>query len=153
MKRATRLSARRTLAAHGSRVAGRSAHRTRRSALRLLRPTGLGELVTVRDHESLAISNTMDAVGSLLKVVRDGGRGIIEASMVYDDMGRKIQSNDPDAGSWKTVYNAAGEVIEQIALHAGQSQRIRQRYDARGRVFVKTVDNAQGALESTTTMV
>ena len=109
--------------------------------------------MTVRDHDNLAISKTMDAVGSLRKVVRDGGRRIIEASMVYDDMGRKIQSNDPDAGSWKTVYNAAGEVIEQIALHAGQSQRIRQRYDARGRVFVKTVDNAQGALESTTTMV
>ena len=107
----------------------------------------------MRDHENLAITNTLDAVGSLSKVVRDGGRGNIEASMIYDDMGRKIQSNDPDAGSWKTVYNAAGEVIEQIALHPGQSQRIRQRYDARGRVFAKTVFNAQGLLESTTNMV
>jgi len=113
----------------------------------------LGELVAVRDHENLTITNTMDAVGSLRKVIRDGGRGNIEASMIYDDMGRKIQSNDPDAGSWKTVYNAAGEVIEQIPLAAGQSQRVSQRYDARGRVFVKRVQNEQGLLESTTSMV
>ncbi|MGQ0801506.1 MAG: Ig-like domain-containing protein, partial [Pseudomarimonas sp.] len=113
----------------------------------------LGELVEVRDHYGLAISNTYDAVGSLRKVSRNGGRGMIESVMLYDDMGRKIQSNDPDAGSWKTVYNAAGEVIEQIPLHAGQSQRTVQRYDARGRVFVKRVNNAQGQLESTTSMV
>lgn len=107
----------------------------------------LGELVNVSDGESIGAVATYayNATGDLLSVTRTGAGTTVVSRMFYDRMGRKIRTEDPDAGIWNYRYNAAGELIAQYdgayvqpALAVPTTViRTLQEFDGRGRVMTK----------------
>lgn len=107
----------------------------------------LGELVEVRDGEGLGAVATYaySATGDLLSVTRTAAGATAVSRMFYDRMGRKIRTEDPDAGVWNYRYNGAGELIAQYdgayvqpALPVPTSAiRTLQEFDGRGRVIEK----------------
>lgn len=118
-----------------------------RSRVRIEERNVLGELVKVSDGENLgAIAvYTYSATGDLLSVVRTGAGVSVTSAMYYDRMGRKIRTEDPDAGVWNYRYNAAGDLIAQYDgdyLQPSQAlpttvTRTEQAFDGRGRVVSK----------------
>jgi RHS repeat-associated protein len=109
-----------------------------------------GEIASVTDAGGLVVNYSYDATGNLRFVRRNAGRGEIVNENVYDVRGRRIQSIDPDAGSWSYAYNAAGDLRAQTD---SEGRRIEQRFDARGRVYQKLVDSGLNVRETTHTYV
>ncbi|MDP2185075.1 MAG: Ig-like domain-containing protein, partial [Xanthomonadales bacterium] len=95
--------------------------------------SALGELATSTDAGGLSTTYAYDAIGNLVSVSRDAGRGEILTYMAYDALGRKIAQHDPDAGDWIYEYNALGEQIAQRDTFEDRTT-IAQWRDARGRV-------------------
>jgi len=108
----------------------------------------LGELVRVTDALGTATSYAYGADGTLLRVDRDSGRGVVRNSFQYDVQGRKVRQVDPDAGTTDFEFNALGELITQT--HADGS-RIENELDAQGRIWRKTVRTPTGVIESQST--
>ena len=107
----------------------------------------LGELIEVRDGEGLGAVATYaySVTGDLLSVTRTGAGTTVVSRMFYDRMGRKIRTEDPDAGVWNYRYNGAGDLIAQYDGDYVQTAlplptaaiRTVQQFDGRGRVIRK----------------
>ncbi len=107
---------------------------------------GKGELTLVRDSVNSPMGYYYYADGSMWAVHRDAGRGVVSNGFTYDVLGRKTSQSDPDTGYTTFEYNALGELLAQVS----QGGRIENHYDARGRVWRKTVRNADGAESEST---
>jgi RHS repeat-associated protein len=106
----------------------------------------LGELETSTDAGGLTVTYRYNAMGKLRRTERDAGAGLLVNTIEYDNLGRRVASNDPDAGRWTYAYNALGELVTQSGA---DGRRTEQRYDARGRVFEKRVFAPGGVVETT----
>jgi RHS repeat-associated protein len=90
-----------------------------------------GELVQAIDQNSFSTFYYYNAAGNLTAVARDSGRGMIATYMSYDNLGRKVSMNDPDAGIRGYGYTPAGELEVEVD---NQGRHIHKRYDRRGRL-------------------
>jgi RHS repeat-associated protein len=106
---------------------------------------GKGELVSVEDAHGLVTNYAYYADGSLQSVSRDAGRGAVVNSFTNDVLGRKIAQDDPDTGTSTFEYNALGELVAEVDAAGNRTE---QWYDARGRVWRKTVTTGAGVLET-----
>jgi RHS repeat-associated protein len=91
-----------------------------------------GKVVMVRDHDALETFYSYDDIDNLTSVRRNAGRGDIYNVILYDQLGRKTEQRDPDAGTEKYFHNAAGETI--CSLDARNMVSITD-FDAQGRAW------------------
>ncbi|HSX52047.1 MAG TPA: FG-GAP-like repeat-containing protein [Cellvibrio sp.] len=128
---------------------------------------GLGQLAKVKDHLGGTVEYEYDLYGNLTKAKTTANGTAITVQMCYDTLGRKVAMHDPDKGGfvgnanltcaqvigaspkktgwWYYSYNAFGELIEQTDP---KNQRIKNYYDATGRMIGRTDYLASGAIES-----
>jgi RHS repeat-associated protein len=105
----------------------------------------LGEVVRVTDNQNLSTCYTYDVHGNLTQAARstDLCASTLPAlqTMVYDDLGRKIEMRDADMGGiatanpWRYTYNAVGELIKQTSPRGTCSV---MSYDVRGRMRARS---------------
>jgi RHS repeat-associated protein len=82
--------------------------------------------------EEVIAANYDDNHEGNLASTQDPAGNVVRAS--YDLKGRKIQSVDPDMGTWNYVYDALGQLVQQINAR-GQIAVV--SYDAGGRVVAR----------------
>ena len=80
----------------------------------------------------LSVDMTYDAYGNLSTVSRNAGNGLIVTTHEYDALGRRTKTIDPDRGTERAFYNAAGEVIRTLD---GTGMEVSLDIDALGRVW------------------
>ncbi len=85
-----------------------------------------------------------DAHGNLTSMTRNAGQGAIVTSYEYDALGRRTKTVDPDRGTERAFYNAAGEVIRTID---GAGMDVRLDIDALGRLWRRQSGRSSGATE------
>ena len=96
-----------------------------------------GKLIERIDPENQTISYYYDAYGNSTKVVTraENQKETLQPqtiTTIYDTYGRKLQTNDPDKGSWRYAYNSFGELVEQTDA---KQQTIVMNYDSLGRMI------------------
>jgi len=93
-----------------------------------------GLKVTVKDQDMLITNYAYDSVDQLTALSRQASAGsnVITSAMVYDDLGRKTEQSDPDAGTVRYAYNAAGEMI---CAEDARGMATVTDYDALGRAW------------------
>ena len=105
-----------------------------------------GQLVSVTDAKNKTITYGYDADGSF-ETSTDSKGNVITST--FDNVGHKIQVNDPDKGNWRYYYNALGEVRREVN---GNGQEKWLSYDALGRTVTR-IDDALGNQKQTTQSV
>lgn len=80
----------------------------------------------------MSVDMAYDAFGNLLSVSRNADHGLIVTTHEYDALGRRTRTIDPDRGTERAYYNAAGEVIRTID---GAGMEVGLDIDALGRVW------------------
>lgn len=85
-----------------------------------------GQTVSVQENGTSTLYYYYDAEGQL---IRTDANGLI-TTLAYDELGNKIQLNDPATGNWTYGYNAFGELIWQ---QDAKGQKVRFEYDKLGR--------------------
>ena len=106
----------------------------------------LGRLETVTEYVGTELGNQYavtaykyDAADHLRRVTDHAGNN---TNVTYDQLGRKTQLQDPDAGTWNYEYNATGALTRQTdAL----GQRLDFFYDRLGRMTRKEGTPAGGS--------
>ncbi|BET68095.1 hypothetical protein ASA1KI_30130 [Opitutales bacterium ASA1] len=76
--------------------------------------------------EQTTLTKTYDALGNLL-TSSTAGSTIVN---VFDRRGRRLQTTDPDMGTWTYTYNGFGELVEQVDA---KFQKTTHTYDVLGR--------------------
>lgn len=128
---------------------------------------GLGLLEKVEDNLGGIIEYQYDLYGNLAKAKTTADGSSVTVQICYDDLGRKVAMHDPDkggfvgndsltcdqvvganpkkAGWWYYNYNGFGELVEQTDP---KGQKVKNYYDALGRMIGRTDYLASGAIES-----
>ncbi|MBV8755036.1 MAG: hypothetical protein JO328_19440 [Hyphomicrobiales bacterium] len=88
-----------------------------------------GQVVKVADAQNNVTYYYYDPFGNLVETIDATGKNVAAAS--YDDRGRKIQSSDPDLGTWTYSYDTLGQLIRQTDAN---SQSTQFTYDLLGRL-------------------
>jgi len=99
----------------------------------------LGEVIQTNDPATdtttnLLVTQSYDAAGDVLTVLRNAGNGAIATTYQYDALGRKTSQSDPDSGTTSATYNAAGDVISSTDA---RTQTVTVAYDAMGRRYTR----------------
>lgn len=127
---------------------------------------GLGQLEKVEDQLGGIVEYEYDLYGNLKKAKTTADGTTVALQICYDALGRKVAMHDPDkggfvgnasltcdqvvdanpkkAGWWYYNYNGFGELVEQTDP---KSQKIKNYYDALGRMIGRTDYLASGAIE------
>jgi RHS repeat-associated protein len=87
--------------------------------------------------EQTMLTKTYDALGNLL-TSSTAGSTIVN---VFDRRGRRLQTTDPDMGTWTYKYNGFGELVEQVDA---KFQKTTHTYDVLGRPQSRLHRNASG---------
>lgn len=106
------------------------------------RYTSAGGLVMRNiDNIGTPVDFSYDSAGNLVSTEVGGGSNPeTHVSILYDDLGRKTELNDPNTGRITYVYNALGLLSEQ---RDAKNQVTKFKYDKLGRI-VQRVDDATG---------
>ncbi|WP_254099774.1 toxin TcdB middle/N-terminal domain-containing protein, partial [Opacimonas viscosa] len=88
-----------------------------------------GQLRSTKDNLGNEVFFTYDVMGNLTRTSNSFNRQVI--ANTYDSWGRKINTTDPDKGTWRYKYNHYGELIEQSDA---MGHRYDFTYDSLGRM-------------------
>ena len=106
---------------------------------------GFGETVKTQDALQNIVEFEYDAYGNMTSsttTVTGVNAGTNVVSTVFDDYGRKLQTDDPIKGTWNYTYNAFGEVYTQ---ENARDEMFEFYYDVLGRK-VKSFNPNEGTL-------
>ncbi|WP_460103405.1 RHS repeat domain-containing protein [Sessilibacter sp. MAH4] len=95
----------------------------------------LGELIKVIDNEGTNISYQYNAVGDLQSTSTSSGSTSYVIENKYDNYGNKLQTNDPDKGTWFYHYNGYKELTSQVNANG---DIVSLEYDFLGRNIKRT---------------
>src|SRR5579862_2766987 len=96
-------------------------------------PEGL--VASVTDSNNGVTSYAYDAFGDLLTVTSPDQTQVIN---VFDTLGRKVKSVDPDMGTWKYGYDNLGELYTQQSPLESANNLTTLYYDNLGRLISRT---------------
>lgn len=99
----------------------------------------LGRIISVSEYLDVSNNNSVEyqtfynynAANELVSVI-DSKQN--KTTIKYDTLGRKIETNDPDMGSWRYNYDANGNMVEQIDA---KGQIVNMIYDPLNRIHRK----------------
>jgi RHS repeat-associated protein len=94
----------------------------------------LGKVARVDDTNTSQLSFTYDVEGNLTDTM-DPLPANNKIHIVYDLLGRKTLTKDPDLGQWTYTYNSFGDLVSQTDA---KNQTTTMTYDVLGRMLTKT---------------
>ncbi|WDE13665.1 PQQ-binding-like beta-propeller repeat protein [Thalassomonas haliotis] len=105
------------------------------SQVRIITLNAFGEKLTVEDTQGNVLTYGYNSEGKLISV-HNSVDDVVTVKNIYDDLGRKIEMYDLDAGDWSYQYNALGQVVSQTDARGVKTVT---SYDDLGRKTQQTV--------------